>query len=606
MVLAVLLAGSLPAGALQLAKVEAEQATVGSWGAVVNDTTASGGKALRWNQPATTGTVKFTISEPATSVTVYIKSGTNSASKVCVRPRVDNVALGTQPLCVGATQRTYVGRTFTANLAAGSHTLALSGSSITGTDRLFADYTSFDTSSLPLPDDPYAKPTSTSQTFGEGWTPAANSVHLNPRITCSADPTPANVANRETGVNIVNGNVVLINPQIKGCSVGILVRAGGFKLLADKSKAGYASAASPAISNNFQAVRFDQGSFGYEVKGLNESELFMRDNYRPLQLTEGHNCLIADTDIDHPAPLDWDSTGRVSGIRRALTGIKVFPNYTLLPVADRSFHDCVIKSNDVAGFEEEGISLDANAGGPDSPGNDTASTIQGTSPLAAVDATTDAVTLAQPPDGQWTGLENAKGAWLSFNQGGAVGHYLKIVSVNAASLKLTLSDPDDYLSLAAAGDPVSVTSPFRNVTISDNVVNAEGSRTGIDFHGPVYHSRMADNTITGTPSYRFPQSANLRLTPDGVAFQSARVTTLANASAGAMTPRPHVGVASYNTVVGNNVSWDLSFNTTQSTMYLGILAYVPANTSTSANTSTNGVADYNDGTYVLLTPEPNP
>jgi hypothetical protein len=117
---------------------------------------------------------------------------------------------------------------------------------------------------------------------------------------------------------------------------------------------------------------------------------------------------------------------------------------------------------------------------------------------------------------------------------------------------------------------------------------------------------MANNTITGTPSYRYPQSANLRLTPDGVALQSARVTTLANASAGAMTPRPHVGVASYNTVVGNNVSWDLSFNTTQSTMYLGILAYVPANTSTSANTSTNGVADYNDGTYVLLTPEPNP
>src|SRR5215217_6989010 len=250
MVLAVLLAGSLPAGALQLAKVEAEQATVGSWGAVVNDTTASGGKALRWNQPATTGTVKFTISEPATSVTVYIKSGTNSASKVCVRPRVDNVALGTQPLCVGATQRTYVGRTFAASLAAGSHTLALSGSSITGTDRLFADYTSFDISTSP-PDDPYAKPNTTSQTFTEGWTPAADSVHLNPRITCSADPTPANTSSGERGVRIANQNVVLINPKIKGCSVGILVQAGDFKLLADQSKVGYGSAASPAISNNF-------------------------------------------------------------------------------------------------------------------------------------------------------------------------------------------------------------------------------------------------------------------------------------------------------------------------------------------------------------------
>src|SRR5215204_3102947 len=586
-VLAVLLAGSLPADALQLAKVEAEQAAVGSWGAVVNDTTASGGKAVKWKTPGTTGTVNFTISEPATSVTVYIKAGTNSASKVCVRPRVDNVALGTQPLCVGATQRTYVGRTFAANLAAGKHTLALSGSDISGTDRLFADYTSFDTSASPPPpppppDDPYANPTSTSQTFTEGWTPAANSVHLNSRITCSADLTPSNTGTGQGGVNVVNQNVVLINPQIKGCSVGILVKSGGFKLLADQNKVGYGSAASPALRNNFRAVRFDKGSFGYEISGLNGGELFMRDNYRSIQLTAGHDCLIADTDIDHPAPLDWDSTARASGPRRALNGIKVLPDYATLPVADRSFHDCVIRSNDVAGFDEEGISLDGNAGGP-SGGIDTASTIQGTSPLAAVDATTDTVTLAQPPGGQWTGLENAKGAWLSFNQGGAVGRYLEIVAVNAASLELTLSDPNDYLSLAA-GDPGRVTSPFRNVTISDNIVNAEGSRTGIDFHGPVYRSRMANNTITGTPSYRNPQSANLRLTPDGVALQSARVTTLANASAGAMTPRPHVGVASYNSVVGNNVRWDLSFNTTPSTTYRGIPAYA------FGNTSTDGVA----------------
>jgi hypothetical protein len=277
-----------------------------------------------------------------------------------------------------------------------------------------------------------------------------------------------------------------------------------------------------------------------------------------------------------------------------LNGIKVLPDYANLPVADRSFHDCVIRSNDVAGFFEEGISLDANAGGP-SGGIDAASTIQGTSPLSAVDATTDIVTLAQPPAGQWTGLENAKGAWLSFNQGGAVGRYLQIVSVNAASLKLTLSDPNDYLSLAAAGDPVSVSAPFRNIRISDNFINAEGSRTGIDFHGPVYRSRMVNNTITGTPSYSYPLSANLRDAP-----QSARVTTLANAQAGAMTPRPHVGVASYNSVVGNNVMWDLSFHTSQSTTYRDIPVYH------SGNTSTNGRANYNDGSYVFLASDPNP
>jgi hypothetical protein len=604
MILGVLLVGSLPADARQLAKLEAEQATVGTWGAVVNDTTASGGRALRWNKPATTGTLNFNISESADSVTVYIKAGSNSASRVCVRPTVDNTALGTQPLCVARTQRTYVGRTFAANLAAGSHTLALSGSEISGTDRLFADYTSFDTSGTnppPSPDDPYAKPNTISQTFGEGWTPAANSVHLNPRVTCSADLTPANTGTGQGGVNVLNPNVVLINPQIKGCSVGILVKAGGFKLLADQNKVGYGSATSPALHNNGRAVRFDQGSFDYEISGLNGGELFMRDNYRSVQLTAGHDCLIEDIDIDHPAPLDWDPTARASGPRRALNGIKVLPDYANLPVADRSFYDCVIRSNDVAGFDEEGISLDGNAGGP-SGGIDTASTIQGTSPLAAVDATTDTVTLAQPPGGQWTGLENAKGAWLSFNQGGAVGRYLQILAVDAASRRLTLSDPNNHLSLAAAGDPVSVTSPFRNIKISDNVINAEGSRTGIDFHGPVYRSRMANNTITGKPSYSYPLSNNFRLTADGLsAPQSARVTTLANAQAGAMTPRPHVGVASYNSVVGNNVSWDLSFHTSQSTAYRGIPAYH------SGNTSTNFMeVPYNDGSYFFLGSDPNP
>jgi hypothetical protein len=507
-------------------------------------------------------------------------------------------------LCVGAKQGTYVGRTFAANLAAGSHTLTLAGSEISGTDRLFADYTSFDTSASPPPppDDPYANPNSTSQSFTEGWTPAANSVHLNPRITCSTDPTPANVANAERGVNVVNQNVVLINPQIKGCSVGILVKAGGFKLLADKSKVGYASASSPALNNNYKGVVFDQGAFGYEIKGLNGGELFMRDNYIPINLQAGYDCLIANTHIDHPAPLDWDPTGRLSGSRRAKVGIKARADYTLLPAADRSFHDCTIRNNNVAGFEEEGISLDANGGG-----SDAVTLVQGSSPLAAVDPATDSVTLAQPSGGQWSNLQDAQGAWLSFNQGGAVGRYLKIVGVNAASLKLTLSDPNDYLSLAAAGDPVSVSAPYRKVTISENVVNEEGALVGIDFHGPVYRSRMVNNTVKGKP-IRLPygRDDNARLTGScsgGVcdyALQSIRVTSLADIGPGAMTPRPHVGIASYNSVVNNKVGWDISFHTRDTQSWRGIPAYA------SANTSTNGVVDYNDGSYVFLDSDPNP
>jgi hypothetical protein len=102
------------------------------------------------------------------------------------------------------------------------------------------------------------------------------------------------VSNAVRGVSVVNANVVLINPQIRGCSVGISDRAGGFKLLADKSKVGYASAASPAIHSNYRGVVFDRGAFGYEVKGLNEGELFMRNNYIPINLQAGYGCLAND------------------------------------------------------------------------------------------------------------------------------------------------------------------------------------------------------------------------------------------------------------------------------------------------------------------------
>jgi hypothetical protein len=485
------------------------------------------------------------------------------------------------------------------NLSNGSHTFEVRATDAAGNTDATPATRTFTLSG----NDPYANPDSTSQTFGQGWTPAANSVHLNPRVTCSTDLTPANSGTGQGGVSIVNQNVVLINPQIKGCGLGILVNSGGFKLLADKSKVGYASAASPAIGNNYRGVYFDRGSFGYEVKGLNEGELFMRNNYIPVNLQAGYDCLIADTDIDHPNPLDWDPTGRLSGMRRAKVGIKARADYTLLPVSDRSFHDCEIRSNDVAGFEEEGISLDANGGG-----SDAVTLVQGSSPLAAVDAATDTVTLAQPQGGQWSNLQNAQGAWLSFNQGGAVGRYLKIVGVNAASLKLTLSDPNDYLSLAKAGDPVSVTAPYRNVTISENVVNEEGALVGMDFHGPIYQSRMVNNTVTGTPrQVPYGPDDNARLTGAcsaslcEYALQSIRVTSLADIGPGAMTPRPHVGIASYDSVVNNQVGWDISFHTRDTESWRGIPAYASGNTFTNV-----GAQLYNDGTYFFLPSDPNP
>jgi len=154
---------------------------------------------------------------------------------------------------------------------------------------------------------------------------------------------------------------------------------------------------------------------------------------------------------------------------------------------------------------------------------------------------------------------------------------------------------------------VSVTAPYRNVTISDNAVNEEGALVGIDFHGPIYRSRMVNNTVTGTPRHvPYGPDDNARLlTPCAAtlcdyALQSIRVTSLADIGPGSMTPRPHQAVASYDSVVNNQVGWDISFHTRDTETWRDIPAYP------SGNTSTNGVAAYNDGTYFFLQSDPNP
>jgi len=156
---------------------------------------------------------------------------------------------------------------------------------------------------------------------------------------------------------------------------------------------------------------------------------------------------------------------------------------------------------------------------------------------------------------------------------------------------------------------VSVTAPYRNVTVSENVVNEGGALVGMDFHGPVYGSRMVNNTVTGTPrQVPYGPDDNTRLltepctaSPCDYALQSIRVTSLADIGPGAMAPRPHVGIASYDSVVNNQVGWDISFHTRDTETSLGIPTYASGNTFTNV-----GPLLYNDGTYDFLPSDPSP
>jgi hypothetical protein len=267
-------------------------------------------------------------------------------------------------------------------------------------------------------------------------------------------------------------------------------------------------------------------------------------------------------------------------------GIKGLVDYSKLPAADRSFHDVTIENNVVSGFNEEGISFDANGN------TDVDSTVQGTG-VATIQASAKTVTLGSG----WTNLGNAPGAWLSFNTGGAAGRYVQIAAVNATTRVVTVTDPNGYLAAAGSSAEISITSPYRNNVMLNNTIDETGSFTGIDFTGPTFACRAQGNVITGTPARRYPASFHLRTTASGTAFQSIRHTSLWDMPTGSMTAGSKHGATAYNSIVGNTVSYDVSFSTR------GTSSAVHA-TYQAGNTSQNGQV-YKDGSYTYLATDPN-
>lgn len=559
-------------------------------------TLTSSGTALRYGDlgAATKGGVAVTED----SDTVVARAAINRAadSRVCLRLVVDGTVRGADR-CIGRGSTSYEDLSWTGlNMPKGSHTVAIRGVEITGNDAMFVDKVRVEGPPA-APTNSYPAPDTTGRTFSSNWTPAANTVHLNSKVKCGTDPDP-DAGGDGLGVNVSNPNVVLVNPEISNCSRGIEVKNSGFSLLGDPGAAGYAGAASAgALHNNHAGVYFSMGSRDAALKGLGGDELFLKNMHRPVTIKAGSNLLFEDLDISHPASLTWvGGSMQVGGTidNRSIIGIKALCDFSMLPASDRSCREIVIRSNDVRHVDEEGISLDANGN------SDADSLAQGTSRLSAVNPAASTVTLAQPSSGTWQNLDRADGAYLGLNTGGAIGRYLKITGVNTATRVLTVSDPNGYLGKASAGDLASVAAPYQDAVIEGNVIDTQDGCDGIDFHGPVYRSTMRDNTITGTPSYRYKPFWRLRARDANGSYpQSIRVSSLADMPSGAMTPDVSTaGLASYNSVTGTNASWDVSFHRRGSLAVNNIPAYQ------SNNASANGVL-YNDGSYSLLATDPN-
>jgi hypothetical protein len=536
----------------------------------VSDPVASGGQALRYDRSGTVDKTDQAVEGTGTSITVVGRAGGKTADRVCVRPEVDGVAQGARPQCFGRNATTYSARTFTGlTLSQGIHTISLVGSDITGSDRLFVDYVMVGDGD-PSPD-PYANPDSVNRKFSPGWTPASNTVHLNPHITCPRFDTG-------TGVFVRNPGVVLINPDVEKCAKGIDVRAAGFRLLADPDKAGYG----PLLQHMRKGVEFNKGSADFEIMSLNGGQVLLRNLYRPITIHAGNDGLIENADIAHPMNIDWDDRGTGS-----IVGIKGLGDYELMPASDKSISGITVRFVEVRDVFEEGISMDPWTSGPDAMP-------RGTSYVNAVDPAAGTITFGST----WDDMDPLLNAYVTVNTGNAAGRFFKITAVDDAAQRLTIADPNGYLAELAEGDSATVGAIYRKIVFENNTVDATGSRAGVVFGGEVYTSRMENNLVTGRPDYVYPTEFDLRREASGQTVpQSIGQYGLAGVTPeGSLSQGVRVQGTAYNTIVNNRADYDVSFSVRRSSAYRWPVYQ-------SGNTSELGRV-YNDGDYTLLSASP--
>jgi hypothetical protein len=431
-------------------------------------------------------------------------------------------------------------------------------------------------------------PTTTNFNAPRNWSPAAGTVHVHPIMNCSTATAPG--ASNGTGANLTNNNVELINPEARGCSYAIINRAAGTKITFDPNQPGYGSASAPNLRNNRYGILIEAGSRDVQIQGVNGGRGFIRDTFRPIIVRSLQGGVINDNTISHvESGLNWQAAGD-----RSVVGIKFLCDYRSLPSNDRSCRDVVVSNNNISGVDEEGMSLDANMNDTTSPAEQM---VQNTSRVNSVNAANDTVTLAEGT----SGLQPLVGAYMSVVKGPASieGRYLHIRAVSGSTI--TVNDPNNYLASLRGGDEVSLGARYYNIDFVNNTINANGSFVGVDFYGPVNHSTFRNNSIPGDPVKRYAAFDHLRDCNPGSGYlacvQSFRNTTL-------VTPTgpgsgDEVGIASFNSVTGNEAKHDISFNVRRRTDLSNIPAY-QAN-----NTFTGPGQIWNDGSYLFLGADPN-
>jgi hypothetical protein len=336
------------------------------------------------------------------------------------------------------------------------------------------------------------------ETLPDGYTPHPGEVVVNPQIDCNSDPVHNTTG--LAGITVDGSDVTIINPSIRECSIGILVRKNSsgvmptnVRIIADANYPGYQQT---NLTLNRAGIKWQTGNGEVgDVSALNDSvggEFKFVDNYRAFSgtFTTGFRLHHTSSTCNLPCPTysGADSPGMHFDLKFLYDRTSGYPHEASNVRFDHNF---------VQGFDDEGISFDTHGADPDkrmgyaasSVGDKTAKTLQ----LANVPTTSSTI-----------------GMWVVFNEGQARGRSVQITARNGSSF--TVADPDNWLSKVDVGDRVSVGGRFYNERIDHNRLDlfyATAAKSGINNAGMNY-SVIEDNVLFDTPDFPFKDAFHLR------------------------------------------------------------------------------------------------
>jgi hypothetical protein len=352
---------------------------------------------------------------------------------------------------------------------------------------------------------------------GGSCIPPADSVVTNPVIDCNHDPLPG--GGGPSGIIVQNSNVTIINPEIRECGSGVLVRKNpstgavpdNIRIIAQSGIAGYLETNITLTRTGVNVDRVTNLEVGDVSAPADQvgGEFEIVDAYRPFA---GHGGIGSRLHHIKAYCEPACSTFSGSSMPGAFWGIKWLADRSLGVPFEAS--EMEIDHNSVSDYSDEGISFDAHADDDPTSAVYGAGTITAKSLYSKRQLTIPGIPTAESTVGMFITANDHQPGEVP----GIRGRTWKIASRSGDKFTLASGQATSaqWGSITAGVDRVSIGMRFFHNYIHHNTVTGKQPpigqypKTGINFGGSVSFSRIEANTVNGDFTYDFPSNFHYR------------------------------------------------------------------------------------------------